>query len=127
MQAVRKLKCHAAGYEVKANTADSWSREVLDKISELRTPVQMLNQTVSGQCGQAAGLMYVEWVRIQSVIRASLPEDEGTVSNKCSEQDGFSVGPSSDAPSPSAEGSYDQAQVRFIVRHFHLLSLRTCY
>lgn len=78
--AVWSLKsCVAVGEDREDNAQDRAS-ETLDKMSELRAPVQGLSQTFPGGCVYVEELIDAELKRAWSVIASVLLESESTVS-----------------------------------------------
>lgn len=99
----RLLKAWAEAGEDRANNAEAGACETMDKMYKLQQLVEGLNQIVSGECGDVAGLVRAELVCVRSVITAALSGGDGTVSKAiCDVHNRFPVEASSDALSPSA-------------------------
>lgn len=65
--------------EARANTAEDWAFQTLQKRSKYQEIVEWLRQTVSGERARVSRLFDAELVPARSVITAILSEGEGTV------------------------------------------------
>lgn len=69
-----------------------YAGETVDKMLELRSIVNGLNRTVSGERARVANLVDVEFSRLRPVINVALSKSEATVSESiCGVWDDFTV------------------------------------
>lgn len=105
-RAVDSLKERVATGSNRASTAKVQACETLDKMSELRSLIDGLTQTVGGEHVQVAGLVEMELFRVCLIVTAPLIESEGTVINTIYGMlDNFPVEASQSMPGPSTGNS----------------------